>query len=219
VVCEEIVDSFSVVLADTGMIRSRVDGFSGRVTTNGTQVPEERNMIIRTVVPFLILLAAANAPVAGDDKKPVAKEVGKLDRFEQLKQLAGEWEGQEVGNAANKFTVSYKVTSGGSAIVETIGSGTDHEMVTIIHRDGDDLLLTHYCMLGNQPQMKAPGKGEDEKIVFKFVRATNLKSDKDMYMHDVTYTIVNKDTIKSEWTHYSDGKDSGHVALEMKRKK
>ena len=29
------------------------------------------------------------------------------------------------------------------------------EMITMYHPDGDGLALTHYCMLGNQPRMKA----------------------------------------------------------------
>jgi hypothetical protein len=201
------------------MLVSSVLGCWGRVTTNGTQVPKGRDMTIRVAVPFIILLAATTAPVAGEDKKSIEKEAGKPSRFEQFKQLAGEWEGMEAGNEGHKVKVLYKVTSGGSAIVETIGPGTEHEMVTIIHPDGDDLLLTHYCMLGNQPQMKASGKGDSEKIEFKFIRATNLKSDKDMYMHDVTFNFVNKDTVKTEWTHFMDGKDSGKVIFELKRKK
>ena len=92
-------------------------------------------------------------------------------------------------------------------------------MITMIHPDGDALLLTHYCMLGNQPQMKARPKEGDKKVAFEFVRATNMKSDKDPHMHSVTYTFVDKDTIKAEWTHYSDGKDAGKMEFELKRKK
>jgi hypothetical protein len=28
--------------------------------------------------------------------------------------------------------------------------GGEHEMITMIHADGDALVLTHYCMLSNQ---------------------------------------------------------------------
>jgi hypothetical protein len=43
-------------------------------------------------------------------------------------------------------------------------------------------------MIGNQPSMKAPAKVDGNKIAFTFVKATNLKSDKDLYMHDATFT-------------------------------
>ena len=92
-------------------------------------------------------------------------------------------------------------------------------MVSMIHADGPALLLTHYCMLGNQPHMKALPKPGDNKIAFAFVKVTNLKSDKDMYMRSVTFTFVDKDTIRTEWTHFKDGKESGRATFELKRKK
>ena len=112
-------------------------------------------MIIRAALPCLILLGTA-AMTGAEEKKPEA--AGKLGVFDQFKQLAGEWVGKETGKNG-RVHVTYKVTSGGSAVVETILPGTDHEMVTVIHPDGDDLLLTHYCMLGNQPHMKATPQG------------------------------------------------------------
>jgi hypothetical protein len=89
----------------------------------------------------------------------------------------------------------------------------------VIHADGDALALTHYCMLGNQPHMKATPKAGDSKVAFDFVKATNLKSEKDMHMHSVTFTFVDNDTLRTEWTHYMDGKDSGKAVFELKRKK
>src|SRR5262249_22552816 len=102
----------------------------------------------RMVFPVLILLAGATVPVAGQDKKAAVPEAGKNAGFEQFKLLAGEWTGQAVKGpkAGMEVRAAYKVTAGGSAVVETLFPGTDHEMITVIHRDGDDLLLTHYCM-------------------------------------------------------------------------
>ena len=140
-----------------------------------------------------------------------------LDRFALL---AGEWVGKGVHSGMeHDIRVVYKVTAGGSAVVETIDPGTPHEMLTVIHPDGDTLVLTHYCVLGNQPQMKATPKAGDTKIAFEFVKATNLKSDKDMYMRSATFTFVDNDTLKTEWTHYQDGKETGKAVFELKRKK
>lgn len=116
-------------------------------------------------------------------------------------------------------TCAFKVTSGGHTVVETEAPGTDHEMVTIIHPDGNDLVLTHYCHLGNQPQMRAPNRLDGKQVAFKFVRATNLKSEKDMHMRTVTYTFVDDDTLKAEWTLFNEGKAAGTAAFELKRKK
>jgi hypothetical protein len=157
------------------------------------------------------------ATLAGAADKPGSK----ADALDLFKQLSGEWVGKEVGgpNAGKECRSIYKVTSGGIAVVETLAAGTEHEMVNMIHPDGDNLILTHYCALGNQPQMKAPGKVEGNKVAFQFVHATNLKSDKDPHMHDVAFTFVDKDTLRTDWTFFKDGKASGTVAFEMKRKK
>jgi hypothetical protein len=176
-------------------------------------------MTARAALPLLILFALATAPLAGQEKKPHGQEVGKNAAFEQFKRLAGEWVGKGHGKDGPDVHIRYKVTAGGSAVVETILPGTDHEMVSVIHPDGPDLLLTHYCHLGNQPHMKASGNGDGNKVEFKFVRATNLKSEKDKHMHAATYTFVDQDTLRSEWTLYNDGKAAGQVAFELKRKK
>jgi hypothetical protein len=172
-------------------------------------------MLVRLSLPVLFFFAAATAPLVGDDKA-ASKDSGKT--FDKFKALSGEWVGKK-GADGPEVTVVYKVVSGGSAVVETMMPGTDHEMVTVIHPDGNDVILTHYCLIGNQPQMKAPGTIEGNKVPFSFVKATNLKSDKDLYMHDVTFTFVDKDTVKEEWTHFSDGKANGTAVFELKRKK
>lgn len=179
-------------------------------------------MSVRATFAILGLLALVALPLIGEDKKAEKTETSKVSRFEKFKQLAGEWVGKGHGEDdkdGHDVAIKYKVSSGGSVVVETIAPDTDHEMVTVIHPDGDDLLLTHYCMLGNQPQMKASAKGDPSKIAFKFVRATNLSSDKAMHMHDVTFTFVDKDTIKTEWTNFDEGKPAGTHTFEMKRKK
>ena len=164
----------------------------------------------------LILSATALVSRAEPDKKPDAKG----DALAPFAALAGEWVGKgKHGDMTHDARVTYKVTSGGSAVVETIDPGGEHEMITVIHQDGDALSLTHYCMLGNQPQMRAKPKAGDKSVAFEFVKATNMKSEKDMHMRTVTFTFVDKDTLRTEWTSYMDGKESGKAVFDMKRKK
>ena len=102
---------------------------------------------------------------------------------------------------------------------ETLFPGTPMEMMSVYHMDKSDLMMTHYCMLGNQPHMKADGKGATDKVPFQFVSVGNANCDKDMFMHDVAYTFVDKDTLKAEWTMFHEGKAGGKVVIELKRKK
>ncbi|TMQ32751.1 MAG: hypothetical protein E6K70_16845 [Planctomycetota bacterium] len=170
---------------------------------------------------FIVLSVLAFTAFAEDAKHAHQKEATKHAGLERFKQLTGDWVGKEVAGLekGQEVRVKYKVTSAGSTVVETLFPDSDHEMLTLIHQDGDDLALTHYCALGNQPHMKTKGKSDGDKVAFKFSGASNLKSDKDMHMHEVTYTFVDKDTLKAEWTHYNDGKPAGTVVFELKRTK
>ena len=167
---------------------------------------------------FLLLSALAFTAIGAEEPKEAGKKSEKHPDLERFKELAGDWVGKEKAEE-KEFTVNYKVTSAGTAVVETIMPGSDHEMVTIIHQDGKDLALTHYCALGNQPHMKTEGKSDGKMVEFKFSSASYMKSEKEMHMHNVTFTFVDKDTLKAEWTHYNDGKDAGKVTFDLKRKK
>ena len=93
-------------------------------------------------------------------------------RFAALKSLAGDWValGKD-GKPTDTIVSSIRVTSGGNTIQETLFPGSDHEMVTMYHIDGEDLILTHYCMLGNQPRMRAEAGGDASKT-----RSTSFRS-------------------------------------------
>ncbi len=165
--------------------------------------------------------ACALTATAADDKKEPRKDATAEARLDRFKLLAGDWVGtikEGSGKDGTEVKVNYKVVSGGSAVVETIGPGSEHEMITVIHKDGNDLVLTHYCAIGNQPHMKAKA-GDDAKVAFDFTGASNMKSDKDVHMHAVVFTFVDKDTLKAEWSHYADGKEAGKAIFELKRKK
>jgi hypothetical protein len=113
----------------------------------------------------------------------------------------------------------YRVTSGGSAVVETVFAGSDHEMVTVYHLDGDDLVLTHYCMLGNQPRMKAERGSDPKKSVFKFAGGTNIKPDSDLHMHEAVFEFIDDDHFTSSWTLYRDGKPATVAKIDLRRVK
>ncbi|MDD4868213.1 MAG: hypothetical protein PHQ28_14170 [Mycobacterium sp.] len=151
--------------------------------------------------------------------------------FEKLKQLAGEWVAADepstpAGEKKNEKKTDapapiciYRTVSAGTAVQETLFPGTPHEMVTMYHLDGADLVLTHYCALGNQPKMRAEKSADSSKLVFKFAGGTNIDPEKDAHMHDLTLTFVAPDRLRAEWTHYANGKSTGVKTFEMLRKK
>ena len=157
----------------------------------------------------LLTLALSGIAAAGDNHH---KAMTASPGFERFKQLAGEWTGAKGGKVRSVFKVT-------SAVEETMLPGTPAEMINMIHPDGDDIVLTHYCAGGNQPEMKAPDKAAGNDVAFQFVRAGNLKSINESHMHNVTYTFIDKDTLRTTWTNYDNGKPSGTVVFEYKRKK
>ncbi len=176
-------------------------------------------MSFRTASLFAFaFLFPSTMPFAADGHHPAAAS---SQGFERFKQLEGEWVGKsdKLEHGPGELHTVFKVSSAGSIVAETMFPGTEHEMLNVIHQDGDDIVLTHYCALGNQPEMKAPDKVEGKDVVFKFVRGGNMKSPNDMHMHNVTYTFVDKDTLRTKWIHYENGKPAGDVVFELKRKK
>ena len=135
----------------------------------------------------------------------VARAAGGDDAWKQLLSLAGQWEGTEGGK---KTTVTYTVISGGSALMESMKMpASEPDMVTIYHRDGDALVATHYCSVGNQPRMRAPGASPDGKSIrFRFADITNLKPGGGHIKH-LTVTFEDANHFSQEWTSSSDGKE------------
>jgi hypothetical protein len=167
--------------------------------------------------PAISALVPSSLPGPGPSVALAASEDA---RFEKLRSLAGTWVGLAgFGQPTDSTVVTYRVTGGGNVVMEILFEGTPHEMVTMYHRDGDDLLLTHYCGAGNQPRMKAE-KGDDPSVIrFDFTGASNLASPNDMHMHSAVIRFVDADHVQSTWTSYQGGKPAGEAKFDLHRKK
>jgi hypothetical protein len=154
---------------------------------------------------------------AGDDK-PAGKAAVSSPAFEALKKLVGTW--TATGPEGKEVTTQFRLTAGGSVLVETLFPGTAEEMITMYHMDGSDLVLTHYCLLGNQPRLKAISMKDPKKLMFKSAGGTNMKPD-DMHMGQATLTLTDADHFEADWCACSGGKpdESHHVNIKFTRKK
>ncbi len=163
----------------------------------------------------------AKDPACDHEKRTVTKSNSASLRFEQLKALAGEWEVTNSGGFGpkGKILARYHLTAGGSAVVETTFPGEPMEMITVYHRDGDQLMLTHYCHLGNQPRMRTKSVSDDADLVFDYVGGNCLDPATETHMHDMKMRLVDADHFHMEWELYKDGKGAGVVRLDLVRKK
>lgn len=168
------------------------------------------------------LTTAWAAGLACHEDKPKADGKDPLTAaFARLKGLVGEWEEQAPADASTKGKTAlvYRLTGGGTALSETIFPGTGMEMLSVYHRDGEQLLMTHYCAAGNQPRMRgAIGKTKDE-LVFEFTGGTNMDPAKDMHIHGGVIRFVDADHIHTEWDVYANGKATGKHVFDLVRKK
>ncbi len=155
----------------------------------------KRFMLVSIVLFTVVSIVAANPPA----------EKGGLDK---LKALVGTWKGTDPGG--KPITVSYKLVSADNSLMETLDTGEQEgSMVTIYHSDNDKVMMTHYCSLGNQPRMRLDRSSKDEnKLVFKFVDATNLKTKDDAHMHKLTFTFKDADHFSQEWVLLAKGKEN-----------
>jgi hypothetical protein len=125
--------------------------------------------------------------------------------FDQLKSLAGSWEGKN--SIGNPVQVSYRMTAGGSALMsEIVGHG--ETMISMINFDGPNrLLLTHYCTVGNQPRMQASASPDGKTITFNFLDATNLDNPQSNHMDHVVIALLGPDHHTEEWNFIDHGKE------------
>jgi hypothetical protein len=152
-------------------------------------------------------LSAGAALAAWGATAPAAVTRTATPSFERLKALAGEWVAAEDNEMAKKgdLVARYAVTAAGSAVVETVFPGSPHEMVTVYHADGPDLVLTHYCMEGNQPRMRARA-ASGSRFSFAFDGGTNIDPRRDRHMNSAVLELLGPDEIRSEWTELAEGK-------------
>ena len=125
--------------------------------------------------------------------------------FDQLKSLAGSWEGKN--SMGQSVQVSYRMTAGGSALMsEIVGHG--ETMITMINVDGPNrLLLTHYCAVGNQPRMQASASPDGKTITFNFLDATNLDNPQSGHMDHVVIALLGADHHIEQWNFIDHGKE------------
>jgi hypothetical protein len=146
----------------------------------------------------LLLIAALSAAAQSAGQKS----------FTTIKSLTGEWEGKN--QMGEPVQVAYRMTAGDSALmgeIRTAMQGKSEDMISMIHMDGDRLLLTHYCAAGNQPRMQASLSPDGKSITFDFVDATNLASKDTGHMQRVIFTFIDANHHTEEWHFALPGKE------------
>ena len=161
-----------------------------------------------TMAVMIAILAAAPALA---NPSPAEKT------FDQIKALAGTWEGKTAEGDAIK--VLFRVTSNGSAVMSEIlvnGKKKNEDMITMFNMDGDRLLMTHYCAAGNQPRMVADASPDGKLITFRFLDGTNLGGPNAGHMHHVVFRMPDADHHTEQWT-FMQGNQTINESFDLQR--
>ncbi|MFI5184182.1 MAG: hypothetical protein ACHQNV_07285 [Vicinamibacteria bacterium] len=162
-----------------------------------------------TVISAGRIYAASDTPV--DGKKA----------FELLKGLAGQWSDKEAKAGEGPVpSIQFLIASGGTVVEEVQFPGSPHEMRSLYYMDGNELVMTHYCGMGNQPHMRLDtAKSSTSQLVFDFVSGTNMDPAKDLHVHSGWIKPDGGDRLEAEWTVYSAAKPAGshHFSLSRAR--
>lgn len=170
-------------------------------------------MRIRIVI--LTILAVSSAVLLAEEKK---SKIAPSPAYDKMKTLVGSWEGIiDEGGKKIPTKAQLKTMSDNSVLAHTLDEGSDHEMLTMFHMDGNDLMATHYCAAHNQPRMVLVPGGDPNRLVFKFKDGTNI-APTDGHMQQVAFVFDGRDHHVEEWTYTDNGKEFT-TKFDFKRKK
>ena len=141
---------------------------------------------------------------------------------EELKhflQLEGEWIGTHVNHEGKEeqLKLVYRNVSGDTAVEERIFAGTPKEMITMYHGNGgDQVLMTHYCALGNQPRLQLE-ESDGKQFAFSYLDGVGIDRETTGHMGRMKMTVVDTNTIQHEWAYYEGGKEINVTQMTFKR--
>ena len=171
-------------------------------------------MRIRIVVLGLLALGSAALLIAAEEKQ---SKIAPSPAYDKMKTLVGSWDGTaNEGGKQMPVSARFQLIAGSSVLAGWLGEGTPHEMVTMFHMDGNNLMATHYCAAHNQPRMALVSGTDPNRLVFKFKDGTNIQPDAG-HMQQVAFAFDGSDRHGEEWTWIENGKEET-THFDFKRK-
>ena len=136
--------------------------------------------------------------------------------FERFRSLAGAWSGSSTKGWEAR--IDFEVVARGSVVIQrsNFAAHPEETMITAYHRDGEELVLTHYCVAGNQPRLRA-SEFDERGVAFAFQDGTNLDSRDAGHMDSVRFEFPDADSFSSQWSWYQDGADAWMEAIRYER--
>lgn len=160
---------------------------------------------------------AASACLQAGDANPFGQAKPGSPELERLKTLVGTWAGKvDMGQGPVDMNIEFRLVAGGTVLEERSAPGTPMEMVTMFYDKGSKLAATHYCVLGNRPEMAL--KGSDAKsITLDFDSCCGIDTKKESHMHGMTLSFDDANTISTSCKAIMNGQEAPEHTSTFKR--
>lgn len=166
-----------------------------------------------------LLALAPSQPEAARQAQPIEPVAQDADHkarvMKLLAGLEGTWRLVQEDGSLSKETSVFKPSSAGAVVREIMMVGEPHEMTNLYHMDGDAVVCTHYCAVGNQPRMVATKGIEDTDegpaIDFHVDSVSNYLEAHDHYMGGLKLVFVDSDTVHQVWTTFNAEGEVAHA--------
>lgn len=112
--------------------------------------------------------------------------------FDTLKTLQGNWAIQSEGKTL-PIQMVYQVGSKSSIVTEQFG-----KELSVFYRDGNDVLMTHFCNGGNQPRLRLKQNSQAGVLEFEMFDITNLKDAEAPHVQRIIYRLTGEKEMKLE---------------------
>ncbi len=165
----------------------------------------------------LLLTTTAVADTAEHEKAPTPPPDNSSAELKRIKALEGKWRSTTsmFGKENEEVFTEYKITAGGSAVVETIFPGRPEEMVSVYYDDDNGkLAMTHYCMMRNRPHFSLVESSED-MMKLDVTKVEGLTPENDMSMGATTLKFKDKDHFSSTCESRGGAEDKKHPPVTM----
>ena len=91
-------------------------------------------------------------------------------------------------------------------------------MLTVYHVDDEVLTLTHYCVVGRHPDMKALPTEDPARVEFVCTGGANIHEHAEPHMHEAQFVFSAEDRVRTTWKMFANGAIDHVFEAELVRK-
>ena len=173
-------------------------------------------------VPIVLLSCSPPGALAQSAMtQPAAAPSPATTSFDQIKSLAGTWEGTLTTFPASPYQgkhlqVELRVTSSGNAVMHEMRiPGETDDPITMLYVNGNSLFLRHYCDAGNRPRMVAQASADGKTITFRLLDVSGSKLHG--YMEHAVFRTIDASHHTEDWTYLMPGNHPTRAHFDLHR--